>query len=104
MTTAPDRVSDPRIREAVAELEERIRHRYPAAIFSVFQGFGDDTEEVYLQAVVDVEDTDEVLDLVIDRLVDMRVEEEIPINVHPRRWRDRLAASDLAPEESVAST
>jgi len=47
---------------------------------------------VHLYAEVDVEDTDEVLDVVIDRLVDMQAEEGLPIFVIPVQTPERIAA------------
>lgn len=95
MSTIPKRWLEPNIEAALGELENRIRARYPKAVFSPFRGFGDGPLMIYLQAVVGVDDTDEVLDLVIDRLVEMRVEEGIPIDVHARR-RQRFPTLQIA--------
>jgi hypothetical protein len=92
MRANADLLAEPRIQAAVTELQDRIRQRYPSARFSVSHGYGDDYDGVYIRATVDVEDTDEVLDLVIERLVDMQVEEELPINVIPVRPLERIAA------------
>ena len=69
--------SDPRIDRAVVELRALVERRYPDATFEVFHG--EDPDGTYLQAVVDVEDTDEVMDLVIDRLLDLQIEERLPV-------------------------
>ena len=92
MRTENDRLTDPRIQTAIAELRDTIQARYPAATFSVYRGFGDDVEGVYLETTVDLEDTDEVVDLVIDRLVDLQVGEGLPIHVLPVRPPERIAA------------
>lgn len=92
-TIASDPLADPRLRVAVVELEGLIQQRYPAATFVVFRGLGDDTEGVYLEATVDVADTDDVVDLVIDRLVDLQVDDGLPIRVMPVRPRDRHLGS-----------
>ena len=92
MRTENDRLTDPRIQAAIAELRGTIQARYPAATFSVFRGLGDDVEGDYLETTVDLEDTDEVVDLVIDRLVDLQVEEGLPIRVLPVRPPERIAA------------
>ncbi len=68
---------DLRIDSAIAELREKVGRRYPGATFEVFDG--EDPEGTYLRATVDVEDTDEVLDVVIDRLLELEVEESLPL-------------------------
>jgi hypothetical protein len=83
-------LSDPRIQSALAELEGMIRDKYPTATFAV--SIGDDPDGVYLTPTVDVDDTDEVFDVVVDRLVDMQVEEELPVYVIPIRTPERIAA------------
>ena len=66
-----------RIEGVIAELKGRVTHRYPAATFDIFRG--EDPEGTYLRAIVDIEDTDEVLDLVIDRLLPLQVEDRLPL-------------------------
>jgi hypothetical protein len=73
--------SDPRIQQAIAELEALIRADYPEASFQV--GVGEDPEGVYLTATVDVADTDAVMDVVIDRLLELQIDEALPIYVIP---------------------
>ena len=92
MRTENDRLTDPRIHAAVAELRDTIQARYPDASFAVYRGLGGDAEGIYLETTVDLEDTDEVIDLVIDRLVDLQVEEGLPIRVLPVRPPERTAA------------
>lgn len=74
--------NDPRIRGAVAELQELIRAHYPEAVFEVSRG--EDPDGVYLDAFVDAEDPDQVMDLVIDRLFQLRVEQGLPVHVLPQ--------------------
>ena len=38
---------------------------------------------MYLVATVDIDDTDEVVEVFIDRLIDMQVEEGLPVYVVP---------------------
>lgn len=73
--------SDPRIQAAIDELRRLILERFPAAKFSVTQG--DDPEGIYLKPVVDIDDLDEVDAAYADRLLDMQVEEGLPIYVVP---------------------
>ncbi len=90
-TTQPD---EARLTAAIAELEEMIGARYPAATFAV--SHGDDPEGVYLIATVDVDDPDVVMDLVIDRMLALQIEEQLPVYVVPVRTAARRAA--LAPQ------
>lgn len=93
MTTDPIRQFDhspPRFQGPITELQALIRARYPDATFAV--EIGEDPEGVYLIATVDLEDTDEVLDAYIDRLVDLQVTEGLPLHVLPVRPPHRIAA------------
>jgi len=81
---------EPRRQQAVAELAGMIRARYPSTTFSVRPGV-DDPEATYLVATVDVEDPDTVLDLVVDRLLELQLEEGLPINVLPIHTPERVA-------------
>ena len=80
--------TDPRIAQAVDELQALIKSRYPDAHFDV--STGDDPEGVYLTATVDLEDPDEVTDLVIDRTMQLQVEEQLPVYVVPIRPLSRV--------------
>jgi hypothetical protein len=79
MSSEPVSPRDPRIEEAIAELQRLITAQYPQATFEVFNG--EDPEGVYLTAVVDTDDLTTVLEAVSDRLVDMQVEEGLPVYV-----------------------
>src|SRR5436305_349516 len=74
----------PHIQQALDELQRMILQHYPDATFAVSRG-EDDPKSIHLNATVDVEDTDEVLDVVIDRVLDLQVEEGLPIHVIPLR-------------------
>ena len=67
----------PRLEPVIAELQQQVTGRFPDARFEVFEG--EEPRGTYLRAVVDVEDIDEVVDLVIDRLLDLQVEEGLPL-------------------------
>ena len=67
----------PRLAPVIAELQQKVSARYPEARFEVFEG--EDPRGTYLRAVVDVDVTDEVVDLVVDRLLDLQVEERLPL-------------------------
>ncbi len=103
MNAEIQRLMTPAVVAAVDELKGLIAERYPQATFVVGPGF--DEPGVYLVATVDVEDTDEVGEVYRDRLLDMRVEEGLPIYVNTIRplyrviadLRAREARSSLAP-------
>ena len=80
----------PRMQEAIDELQGLIAARYPAATFEI--GEGEDPDGVYLTATVDVEDMGEVVDVFLDRMVDLQVEEELPLFVVAVRPAARNAA------------
>jgi hypothetical protein len=69
--------------EAVHELQGLITVRFPQASFVVGEGF--DPKGTYLVTTVDIADTDEVMDVVGDRLVELQVEEGLRIYVTPLR-------------------
>jgi hypothetical protein len=91
-------LDDPRIDAAVVELQQMIRERYPEAAFTVAPE--EDPEGIYITATVDVDDLDEVFDIVVERLLELQVEDGIPVHVipvHPleRIWAD-LRVNDPA--------
>jgi hypothetical protein len=88
------------MREALAELQALISNRYPEAVFSVSEG--EDPEGIYLAATVDVDDRGEVIDLFLDRLVELQVVEDLPIFVVPLRTAERNAA--IASEQQLTAT
>ena len=88
MSSERGRQADARVQQAIDELQQLIQGRYPAAIFSLYRG--EDPEGTYLKATVDVDDTDEVVDLFIDRLIDLQVEERLPIYVVTTRPVERV--------------
>ncbi len=79
---------EPRIQAALSELQELIQQRWPEASFDV--SHGEDPEGVYLGATVDIDDTDEVMDAIIDRLLDIQVEQRLPVYVIPVRPTQRV--------------
>ena len=79
---------DERIQSAVDELTGLIKSRYPAATFSVAEG--DDPPGTYLKVTVDLEEVDEVIDSFGDRLLEMQVEERVPVYVIPLQPVERV--------------
>jgi hypothetical protein len=80
----------PRMEEAIAEMKERVLHRFPTTTFEMYQG--EDPVGIYLIAIVDTDDLEEVKDLFLDRIVDLQVEEGLPLFVIPERTPERIAA------------
>ena len=97
---------DPRIRQALVELRAMVREQWPEASFEVSRG--EDPEGIYLDATVDIDDTDEVIDVVIDRLLELQVEEGLPIYVIAGRPLEQVLAyprsERTAKRELVGST
>jgi hypothetical protein len=69
MTAARVAMDWSRMEPVIEELQKTIVERYPEAQFEIFDG--DDPRGTYLRAIVDVEDTDVVVDIVVDRLLDL---------------------------------
>jgi hypothetical protein len=84
--------------EAVHELKGVITKRFPQATVVIEEGA--DPQGIYLVTTVDIADTDEVIDLVGDRLVELQVEEGLPIYVTPLRPIERVVAQ-LREREAV---
>lgn len=80
---------DSRAQGALTQLQELIQARFPTATFEVSRG-EDDAESIHLTTVVDVEDPDEVVDAVIDRVLQLQDEEGIPVHVIPLRTPERM--------------
>jgi hypothetical protein len=82
---------EPERQQAVRELTGIIGARYPNTEFLIEPGI-DDPEAIHITAVVDLDDPDEVMDLVIDRLVELQGDAGLPISVIPIRTPARVAA------------
>ena len=80
----------PAMEKAVNELKGRISERFPQASFIVEEGF--DPKGIYLVTTMDIADTDEVMDVVGDRLVELQVDEGLPLYVTPLRPIQRVIA------------
>jgi hypothetical protein len=82
---------DQRMSQAVAELQALIIDHYPTATFELSHP-EDEPVSIELTAIVDVDDPDEVLAKVIDRVVELQVDDNIPIHVVPIRTPERVQA------------
>ena len=96
--TNRERSANPRLGAAVTEVQTMIRERYPSATFDVAPG--EDPVGLYLTTTVDVEDTGEVFEVVVARLLELRIEDELPIYVIPVRRLARVAAEMRARGDS----
>ena len=76
--------------QAIAELRGLIAARFPQASFAVFES--DDPAGVYLEATADLEDSEELLEPVRDRLVAMHVDERLPVYVLTAKPITRIIA------------
>ena len=80
-----------RLQAAVAELQATIHQRYPTAVFELTRS-PEDPSSLHLIAIVDVDDPDEVGDLVLDRIIDLNVNQGIPLHLIPVRTPERIDA------------
>ncbi len=93
-----------RMQAAIAELKAMIRTRYPSTTFTLSAG-EDDPDAVHLIATVDIDDPDEVVDLVIGRMLELQIDEALPIFVIPVRTPERVAAMLVThPERGLRDT
>jgi hypothetical protein len=79
------------MQQSLAELQGLIQKSYPTATFAVSRG-EDDPEAVHLTTMVDLDDPDEVMDLVIARVMELQVADKLPVYVIPVRTPERVAA------------
>jgi hypothetical protein len=85
----PEFTLNPRTSQAVAELQGTIVAQFPTATFELSHP-EDEPASIELTAIVDLDDPDEVLAKVIDRVVELQVEESTPIHVVPIRTPERV--------------
>jgi hypothetical protein len=82
---------DARTQAALRKLQEIIKQRYPDATFQVTRS-QEEPEAIHLVATVDVEDRGDVLDAVMERMMALQIEQELPIFVIPIRPPERMLA------------
>jgi hypothetical protein len=95
MKIEPGLELDPRMAAALEELAATISQHYPGSSFRVSRG-EDDPTIVQLIATIDVEDTDPVLDVVMERLLELQ--ETLPVFVVTERPLERTIAMREAAE------
>jgi H2-forming N5,N10-methylenetetrahydromethanopterin dehydrogenase-like enzyme len=89
----------PRLQVAVAELQSLILQAYPTATFEIVQGT--DPEGTYVIATVDVEDTEVVVDVYIERLLELQIDAGLPVYVVPVRPLARVLSPQAAMRERM---
>jgi hypothetical protein len=80
----------PQMQAALDELQGMIAARFPDATFVVQEQY--DPPGIALVATVDIDDTDEIIDVIGDRLVDLQVYESLPVYVIPSQPIERVRA------------
>jgi uncharacterized protein (DUF433 family) len=90
-------VITPRAQAALDELQAMIAAHFPEATFDTYKGH--EPAGIYLEATVDVDDLDVVKDVFLDRLVDIQVDDGIPVYVSLTRPRARVLAEFRAQRE-----
>jgi hypothetical protein len=81
---------DPPRQRAIVDLVTLIQAHYPSTTFTLREGV-DDPEATYLIAHVDMEDPDEILDLTIDRVMELQLDKHIPLYVLPVHTAEQVA-------------
>lgn len=102
MNHEPAESRSTRLDRAIIELQSIIRRTYPEASFEVEYGH-DDPEAIHLVATVDIDNTDDVYDLVADRLLELQIDEDLPLFVIPIRTQARTRAIRDSASESHPS-
>src|SRR5437763_3361506 len=92
--------TNPRIKVAIEELKVLIRSKYPEAEFAVYRG--EDPVGIFLEATIDVDDTDEAIDLVRDKVLEYQIDRRMPVYVLPLPPLSR-SMPKWPPDESVES-
>jgi hypothetical protein len=90
----------PHMQHALEELQGIIAQHYPTATFVISRG-EDDPEAVHLTTTVDLDDPDEVMDLVIARVMELQVEEKLPVYLIPVRTPERVATLRQALAQAI---
>lgn len=97
-------LDDPRIQAALAELRSMILEKFPDTTFETVRH--SDLDGIWLVAVADVDDLDEVTGVVISRTVDMQIDEGLPIYIvgewPPERVREYLRNQPTSPPIDLA--
>ncbi len=88
MRTEHDLNLDRPMERAIEQLKAAITEQYPQAAFVIVRG--EDSDGIYLKTIVDLEDVDQVVDSIRDKLYELQVERALPIYVVPLQPIDRV--------------
>lgn len=91
----------PQMQRTLDELRQTIQGRYPVATFRVDRAL-DEAKAIHLVGRVDIDDPDDVVDLVIDRVLEFQLDHGLPIHVIPIRPLSRAVADQIAQRHQVA--
>ena len=80
-------LADPRMADAIAEIQQTVLARYPGTTFKITSG--EDPGTVWMWATVDVDDSDEVYEFVEERLLDLLLKERVPVHFIPIWTQER---------------
>jgi len=81
----------PHMQAAIMELQGLIRQHYSDTTFEVVHG--DDPTGIYVLATVDAENTEAVVDIYIDRLLELQIDAGLAVYVVPVRPLARVMTS-----------
>lgn len=81
---------DPRRQQAVRELTQLVQAHYPLTEVTVAPS-EDNPDITHVIATVDIDDPDEVADLVMERMLELQIEEGLPVYLIPLRTPMRTA-------------
>jgi len=91
MIDEPFEITDSKMQAAVDELQQLILARFPSTIFTV--GEAEEPDGVYMRAIVDVDDTDEITAVILDRLADFQIDDNLPIHLVTVPTPERIATA-----------
>ncbi len=100
MTTEDQNNLSAQMQTAIDKLRTAVHRQYPNATFRVARA-QDDPDSVHLVATVDIDDPDEVVDLVIDRVLDYQLEQGLPVHVIPVRPLTRVLEEQTSQKPMV---
>lgn len=80
---------DSSMQGAIDELKALIQERYPQASFSLSRS-AEEPSTLHLNTTVDVDDPDEILDVVMDRVLSLQDDAGLPVHVIPLRPIERV--------------
>jgi hypothetical protein len=90
-----------RMEAAISEIQQLISAKFPNTSYTT--AHQDDPAGIQLIATVDTEDTDAVVNCFIDRLLELQVDDGLPLYVIPIRPARRVATQSQSPHMPFAA-